>query len=87
MKLDDLWEKVFDLNIDNLEKLFKFDIGNFIDLIDSYFGKDNNYLDLKQIEDDIKFRQFPQIFRSEKWGNGDDVFSSVHSFKGKNLKI
>ena len=83
VKLDDLWEKVFDLNIDNLEKLFKFDIGNFIDLIDSYFGKDNNYLDLKQIEDDIKFRQFPQIFRSEKWGNGDDVFSSVHSFKGK----
>ena len=83
VNLDDLWRIIFELNEERIEKIFKFNLGNYIDLIDSFFGDEKGFLDLKQMEEDIRFRQFPSIFRSEKWGNGDDVFSSIHSFKGR----
>ena len=83
VNLDDLWRIIFELNEDRIEKIFKCNLGNYIDLIESFFGDEKGFLDLKQMEEDIRFRQLPQIFRSEKWGNGDDVFSSIHSFKGR----
>ena len=86
LKLDNLWEIIFELDEDRIEKIYKLNLGNFIDLIESFYGDEKGFLDLKQIEEDIRFRQFPQIFRSEKWGNGDDVFSSIHSFKGRESK-
>ena len=86
LKLDNLWRIIFELDEDRIEKIYKFNLGNFIDLIDSFYGDEKGFLDLKQIEEDIRFRQFPQIFRSEKWGNGDDIFSSIHSFKGRESK-
>ena len=83
LKLDDLWQEIFDFDIERFEALYKINPGEFVDSIDYFFGDENNCLDLKKIEEDIRFRQMPECFKTRKWGLGKNIFSSIHSYKGR----
>jgi len=87
VSLDKIWLFLEKSDIQKLESIYDIDqIGEFIDKLEDYYGDGQENIEIQKIIDDFEDALVPEYFSTKTWGKGKNIFSSIHSYKGREAK-